>query len=216
MATGNYFTTASPTVVAELVVQSETRVRIGLARLYGALEVTSDLYAAYEASIGLQAGLSLDVGELASLGFEHVPTFEIPDVANVLESSLEVLAEEETTISMGLQQFDVRILEIAVGTGVMYTIGNERLITVGGKCNTARRPVEIAATNIGCNAPAAPVSVLTGVSAIVITVYDANVQNGLPWGDIVAGEINVLDLEWLAHPVPARALGNRLFSAYVF
>lgn len=216
MAVGSYFTTASPVVLAGLVVQSETRVRIGTARLYGSLEVTSLPYTTYQASIGLVAGNSFDLGEVASLGFEHVPTFEQPDVANVLQSSLEVLTEEETTISIGIQQFDPRVLELLVGTGVMYTFGNERVIIVGGKCNTARRPIEIAATNIGCNAPATPTSTLTGISGIVITVYDANCTSGLPWGDILANEINVLDTEWMAHPVTERAVGNKLFSIYLF
>lgn len=216
MAAGNYFTTASPSVLAGLVVQSETRVLVGTGRLYAALETSSALYNAYTAPIGLAAGQSFDLGELVSLGFEHVPSFEQPDSTNVLQSSLEILSEEETTISMGVQQYDARLLEVAVGTGVMYTIGNERLITVGGKCNTARRPVEISSTNIGCNAPSTPESVLTGVSAIVITAYDANCTSGLPWGDIVAGELNTLDLEWTVHPVTANALGNKLFNIYIF
>lgn len=217
MAVGQYFTGASPTVLAGLIVQSETRVRVGTLPLYtGSLETTSSLYQSLKASIGLVAGNSFDLGELASLGFEHVPTFEQPDVANVLQSSLQVLTEEETTISIGIQQFDPRVLEIMVGTGVMYTLGNERLITVGGKCNTARRPLEISATNIGCNAPAAVTSTLTGISGIVITVYDAQCTSGLPWGDIVASEINVLDSEWTAYPVPANALGNKLFNVLLY
>jgi len=115
-----------------------------------------------------------------------------------------------------VMQFDPRVLELMVGTGVLYTLGNERLITVGGKCNTARRPIEIAATNIGCNAPAAPTSTLTGISGIVITAYDANCTSGLPWGDILANELSVLDTEWTVRPVSARALGNRLFNVYIF
>ncbi len=217
MAVGNYFTTASPSVLAALTVQSETRVRIGTLPLYtGSLETTSGLYNAYKASIGLVVGNSFDLGELASLSFEHVPTFEAVESTNVLSSSLEVLSEEETTISIGVQQFDPRALELLVGTGVMYTLGNERLITVGGQCNTARRPIELAATNIGCNAPSTPESTLTGISAIVITAYDCNCQNGLPWSDIVAGELNVLDTEWAVHPVATNALGNKRFNAYIF
>lgn len=216
MAVGTYFTTASPVVVAGLVMQSETRVRVGTSRLYSSLETTSLMYTTHEASLGLLAGQSFDLGELSSLGFEHVPTFERPDAANVLESSLEVLSDEETTISIGVQQFDPRILDLMVGTGVLYTIGNERLITVGGKCNTARRPIEISATNIGCNSPGTPTDVETSISAIVITAYDANCQNGLPWSDIIANELNTLDTEWMVHPVPARAAGNRLFNLYIF
>lgn len=219
MAIGSYFTTAGPQTIAGLVLQSETRVRVGLQRLWGAMETSSVIYANYTASVGLTTAQSFDLGELTGLGFEHVPSFERPESTNVLVSSLQTLAEEETTVSMTVQQFDVRLLEIAVGTGVMYTTGptgNERLMTVGGKCNTARRPLEIAATNIGCNAPATVQNVLTGLTAIVITVYDAQCTSGLPWSDIVAGELNVLDLEWTAYPVTTLALGNRLFNIYFF
>lgn len=219
MAVGSYFTTASPTVLAGLVMQSETRVRVGTQRLWASLEVLSVMYTAYTASVGLQTANSFDLGELTSLGFEHVPSFEQPDATNVLQSSLQTLTDEETTITMGVYQFDARLLEIAVGTGVMYTtgpLGTEKFMTVGGKCNTARRPLEISATNIGCNAPATVTNVLSGVSAIVITVYDAQCTSGLPWSDIVAGELNTLDLEWTAFPVASLALGNKLFSIYIF
>jgi hypothetical protein len=151
-----------------------------------------------------------------SIGFEHVPTFDAPNVTNVLTSSLQVLSEEETTISMGLTQFDARILELAVGTGSIVTVGNERLIKVGGQCSAPRRPIEIAAENIGCNAPAATVDVLTGVSAIVITAYDCQCTSGLPLSELVAGELTTYDLEWTVQPVPAHALGNKLFNLLIF
>lgn len=217
MAVGNYFTSASPTVLAGLAVQSETRVRIGTLRLYtGSLETTSALYQAYKASIGLVAQNSFDLGELNSLGFEHVPTFDRPDTPNVLQSSLQILSSEETKITIGVRQFDPRVLEILVGTGVMYTIGNEALITVGGKCNTARRPVELSSINIGCNAPATPTSTLTGITGIVITAYDASCTSGLPWSDMKATELNGLDTEWTVYPVDVNALGNKLFNIYIY
>ena len=221
MAVGSYFTTASPVVLAGLVVQSETRVRVGLYSLYkGSLETTSATYKMYNAPVGLVAGNSFDLGEVASLGFEHVPSFESPDVANVLQSSLEVLSEEETTISIGVMQFDPRMLELLIRTGVMYTVGlggNERLITGGGKCAAGnRRPIEISATNIGCNAPAAVGSTLTQITAIIITAYDCGSTSGLPWSDIVSKELSVLDTEWKVYPVSAHALGNKLFSIYIF
>jgi hypothetical protein len=217
MAAGNYFTPASPQVLAGLVLQSEARVRVGNYRLYvGSLDTTSALYLAYGASIGLVAGNSFDLGELSSLGLEHVPTFESPEAANVVLSSLQILTEEETTLTTGVQQFDPRILEVAVGTGVMFTIGNERLITVGGKCNTARRPVEVSVTNIGCNAPAAADSTLVSIQGIVITIYDAAVQNGLPWSEITATGLNTMELEWLAYPVDAKAVGNKLMNIYIY
>ncbi len=219
MAVGSYFTTASPTVLAGLVVQSETRVRIGLYSLYnGSLETTSAAYKARNAPIGLVTGNSIDLGEVASLGLEHVPSFEAPDVANVLTSSLEVLAEEETTISIGIMQFDARVLEALVRTGVLHNAStNEKQLVVGGSCAAGnRRPIEISATNIGCNAPATPTSVLTAITAIVITAYDCGCTSGLPWSDIVAKELNVLDTEWKCYPVSSHALSNKLFNIYLF
>jgi len=213
----NYFTTGSPTVLAGLVMQSEARVRVGLYRLYaGSLETTSAAYTQLGASLGLVAGNSFDLGELASLGFEYVPTFEVPDTANVLNSSLQILGDEEVTISMGVRQFDPRLMEVAMRAGTMYELGNGRLITVGGKCAETRRPIEIGVTNIGCNAPATPESTLTGVTAIVITAYDCGCMSGLAWSDIIANELNVLDLEFEVFPVNAKALGNRLFNILLF
>lgn len=213
----NYFTTGSPTAIAGLVMQSEARVRMGLYRLYaGSLETTSAAYTQLGASIGLVDGNSFDVGELASLGFEYVPTFEVPDTANVLTSSLQVLGDEEVTISMGVRHFDPRTLEVAARAGTMYTLGNARLITVGGKCAETRRPIEIGVQNVGCNAPSTIQSVLTGVSAIIITAYDCGCSSGLTWSDIVANELNVMDLEFEVFPVNAKAAGSRLFNILIF
>lgn len=221
MAAGSYFTTASPVALAGLVVQSETRVRVGLMRLYtGALETTSALYISYGGPVGVVAGNSFDLGEVESLSFEHVPNFEQPDVANVLQSSLEVLSEEETTISIGVRQFDPRMIELLVRTGTMYNVGsgaNERYIQVGGKCASGnRRPIELCATNIGCNAPASPGDTETQIAAIIITAYDCAATSGFNWGDMVANDLNVLDTEWTVYPVTAHSSGNKLFSVYIF
>lgn len=216
MASGSYFTTAAPTVLTGLLIQSETRVRMGTQRLWGSLEVTSAAYAAYSASIGLQTANCWDLGLLSSLSFEHVPSFTEPDVANLLSSPVEILESEEVTIGIGVYQFDARTIEVALGTGTMYAIGNERLFIVGGKCTTARRPIELAATNIGCYAPTSPTSVLTGLTGIVITVYDAQCTSGVPWSEIVANALDVLELEFAAKQVTSLAAGNRLFSVYMF
>lgn len=215
MASGAYFTTAGPTVLTGLMLQSETRVRMGTIRLWGSLEVTSASYAAYSASIGLKTANSWDLGLLSSLSFEHVPSFSEPDVANLLSSPVEILESEEVTIGIGVYQFDPRTIEVALGTGTMYEIGNERLYIVGGKCTTHRRPLELAATNIGCYAPSSPTSVLTAISMIVITVYDAQCTSGVPWSEIIANALNVLELEFSAKQVTSLAAGNRLFSVYV-
>lgn len=211
----SYFTGGDPQVLAGVLMQSGTRVRVGTARLYGSLETTSPAYIALNTPIGLTEN-SVDLGELASLGFEHVPSFEEPDVANVLQSSIQVLADEETTISIGVRQFDARVLELMIGTGTMVELGDARLIKVGGKCSTSRAPIEIFAQNIGCNAPVAETSVLTGITAIVVTAYDCQCTSGLPWGDIVAGELNTLDSEWTVYPVTSHALGNKLFNMFIY
>lgn len=213
---GAYFTHASPVTLPGLMIQSETRVRVGTSRFWASMEVTSAAYLARTASIGLQAGQCFDLGELSAIGFEHVPSFAQPDVKNVLHTSLQTLESEETKVTMSVYQFDPRLLEIAVGTGIMYTLGNERQITVGGKCNTSRVPIEISSINIGCNAPAAAQSVLVGIQGIVVTVYDCSCTSGLPWSDIVAGELNSLELEWTAYRVPELAAGAQVFNIYIY
>jgi hypothetical protein len=178
------------------------------------------MYISYNAPIGLVAGNSYDLGEVESLGFEHVPNFEEPDVANVLQSSLEVLSDTETTISIGIRQYDPRTINLLLRTGTMYNVGagaNERLITVGIACEPGnRRPIEISAENIGCNAPAAVGDTETQISAIVITAYDCAATSGFNWSDLVANDLNVLDSEWTLYPVAAHANANKLCSIYIY
>jgi len=183
--------------------------------LYGSLEVTSWTYATYEASIGLQAGNSFDLGLVDSLSFTHEPSIEPLESANVADASVYLITGEETSVEIGVQQFDTRTLEIALATGVMYTLGNERLITIGGSCNIKNRPLCIESGNIACDAPTSP-NVTNGITAIVITLYDCICTSGLPWDSMVAGEINTLDLTFDARPVLARARGNRLGNVYIY
>lgn len=209
MAVGTYFTTAAPSDALGFMVQAESRVRMGTANLYGALEVTSWTYSTYQASIGLQAGKAIDLGQVESLGFTHTPTFEPLESANIQQPSIYTLTGEETTLTVGLRQFDPRVLEVALGTGILYKLGNEYLITFGGACNVTSRPMEIAITNIGCDKPSSP-NATNGITGMVLTIYDALATSGLPWDEIVAGEINSIELEFAAKPVLARSLGNRL------
>ena len=216
MAVGTYYTTGAPQDALGYLVQAESRVRLGTDNLYGALETSSWTYSTYTASIGLQAGKAIDLGQVESLSFTHQPTFEALESANVQQSSIYVLTGEETTLTVGVRQFDPRVLEVALGTGVLYQLGTEYLATFGGACNTTSRPIEVAVTNIGCNAPTSPDAVSSGITAIVLTLYDAQATSGLDWGDIVANEINNLDLEFSAKPVFANELGNRLGNLYIF
>lgn len=215
MAVGTYFTTAGPTDALGFMVQSESRVRLGTETLYGALETSSWTYTTYEASIGLASGKAIDFGQVESLSFTHNPTFEPLESANLQQPTVYTLTGEETTVSVGVRQFDPRVLEVALGTSVMYKLGDEYLFTFGGACSLSSRPLEIAVTNIGCNTPASP-NVDNGITAIILTLYDVQATSGLPWDNIVANEINSLDLEFTAKPVLARALGNRLGSLYIF
>ncbi len=215
MAVGSYFTTAAPTDALGYLVQSETRVRMGTESLYGSLEVTSWAYTTYEASIGLQDAKAVDFGQVESLSFSHVPTFEPLESVNIQSPSVYVLTGEETTFSVGVQQFDPALIEVALGTGTLYQIGNEFLNPFGGACSALTRPIEIGVTNIACNAPDAP-DATAGISAIVLTIYNAQTTSGFDWGDILASETNNFSLEMLALPVLARSLGNRMGNIYIF
>lgn len=214
-AIGTYFTTGAPANSLGYMIQAESRVRIGTEQLYGSLEVSSWTYETYEASIGLQNGKSVDLGQVESVGFSHVPTFEPLESANVRQPSIYVLTGEETTVTVGVRQFDPRVLDVAIGTSVMYKLGQEYLITFGDQCTLKSRPIEIGVTNIGCDKPGSP-DVDLGISAIVLTIYDCQCTSGLPWDAIVANEVNVLELEFMAKPVLERQLGNRLGNLYIF
>ncbi len=216
MAAGTYFTTAAPADALGYMVQAESRIRLGTSELYGALETTSWTYSTYGASIGLKAGQSIDLGQVESLSFSHQPSFEPLESANIQQASVYVLSGEETTVGVGLRQFDPRVIEVAMGTGVLYSLGNEKLLTFGGACTSSKRPLEIAVTNIGCNKPTTPNAAASGITAIVLTLYSVQATSGLDWGDIVANEINTIDLEFSAVPVNANALGNRLGCMYIF
>lgn len=216
MAVGTYFTTGGPVGALGYMLQAESRVRLGTEYLYGSLETSSWTYSTYGASIGLQAGKAIDFGQVESLGFTHTPSFEPLESANVQQPSIYVLTGEETTVSVGVRQFDPRVLVVALGTGTLYQLGNEYLIPFGGACTASSRPIEIAVTNIGCDKPTSPNAASSGITAIVLTLYDVQATSGLDWGDIVANEINQFDLELSAKPVLANALGNRLGNLYIF
>lgn len=188
---------------------------MGTAALYGALETSSWTYTTYEASIGLDGGSSFELGLVDSLGFTHEPSIEPLDSANVADASIYLVTGEETTLEVGVQQFDTRTLEVAMATGTMYSLGNERLITFGGGCSIKNRPISIESGNVACDAPTSP-NVSNGITGVVLTLYDCICTSGLPWDSMVAGEISVLDLTFEARPVLARSKGNRLGNIYVY
>ena len=219
--TGQYasYTTASPTKVPEMLVQMQTRVLMGLEDYDTALNAAGS----EGERIGFAASKSFDLGILSSVGIEINSELEEFEAANVSSSGIFTLSNEEAIVSMGVTQFDYRLLEIALANGTMtpktdagppaYT---EAIWTVGGSCSTISRPIVIEAENIACFAPTGDTDVDTGVQGIVITVYDAQCTSGLPWSDILAGEINTLELEFTAKAIDAHSAGNKLLSIYMF
>jgi hypothetical protein len=210
---GTYYSPAAPTVEEGFLLQPESRVVLGDAYLYGSLETSSWTYASYTASIGLDSGE--DLGILESLGFSQVPTFENVEAANIQTSNIWVLTGEETTVTIGLREFQPAVLHQALGTGVLYALGDERLITFGGLCSMTTRPLSIEFSNVACQVPAAE-DIANGVSGGVITLYDTFVSSGLPWDAIDAKTLNNVTLEFQARPVLALARGNRLGNMYLF
>lgn len=210
-----YYTASAPTPTLGYLLQPESQIRIGTAALYGSLETTSWTYATYSASIGLVAGNSWQLGLVDSLSFSYEPAIEPLESANVADASIYLVTGEEVTVEVGVREFDPRTLEVAVSTGIMYTLGNERLITIGGACKIKNRPLSIESGNVACDTPTSP-NISNGITGIVVTLYDTVCTSGLPWDDIVANEITVLDLTFEARPVLARARGNRLGCIYAY
>lgn len=211
---GTYYTVSAPTIVAGFLVRAESAMKIGTSALYGALDTTTWVYSTYEASVGLAAGQSFDVGQVADLSWSHKPSYEAVEAFNTSDDSLWDVTGEETMVTVEIQQIDPRMLELAVGTGTMYTIGVERLLTFGGGCTMRNRPISIEFTNVACNAPASQ-DASAGFSGGVLTIYDAFISSGLEWSK-AAKAINTIPLEFQARPVLARAAGNRLGNLYIY
>ena len=216
---GSYYTggVSAPTVVEGLLLQAESRVLLGDAYLYGSLETSSWTYGAYTASIGLADGHAIDLGMLSALGFSHVPTFEAVESANIQDSTIWTLNGEETKVTVGLRQFDVDVLRLAIGTGDLYMLNDdtEALMPFGGKCTMTTRPLVIEFANVACGAPSSE-NVAAGITGGVITLYDVFAGSGLPWDSMDAKALNEITIEFQARPVLAHARGNRLGNVYVW
>ena len=208
---------SAPTVVEGLLLQAESRVLLGTGNMYDSLEVTTWTYLSYKASIGLQAGKSIDLGMLSALGFSHVPTFEAVESANIQDSTIWTLTGEETKVTVGLRQFDSHILQLALGTGVAYAFDTEKesLITFGGKCTMTTRPLVIEFANVACGAPTSE-DIAAGVTGGVLTLYDVFCSSGFPWDTMDAKALNEVTLEFQARPVLANTRGNRLGNMYLY
>jgi len=211
---GTYLTPCTATPTAELLMKPETCIKVGTERLYGSLEVASWTYATYEASIGLQAGKSFALGIIAELTWTHQPSFEALEAYNLTDDPLYEVTGEETMVSVTIREFNPDMLELAIGTGARYDLGNEAIITFGGGCQMLRRPYSLEFMNESCFAPTAQ-NVSLGITGGAIVLYDAFVQSGIEWA-MSAKEGSTIPLEIVALPVTERARGNRLGVLYVY
>lgn len=211
---GTYLSPATPSLTPEFIVRAESSIFMGTQRLYGSLDVTNWTYATYEASIGLQDANSFQLGTVADLSWSHKPEYEAMESFNISDDSIWEITGEESLLTVELQQLDARLFEVAVGTGVMYYLGVERLLTFGGGCQLRRRPFAVEFINDSCNAPTSQ-DVASGITGGCLTLYDCFVQSGLEW-NMAAKESNTIPLELQALPVLERARGNRLGSLYLY
>jgi len=211
---GTYITPCSTTSTAAMIVRPETCVQVGTSTRYGALETTSWTYATYGISIGLEAGQSYQFGVLSALTFSHVPEYEPIESFNLGDDSLYEVTGEETTLSVGIREFDRRTIELALGTGVKIEMGDEAIIPFGGSCNMAKRPYSLEWTNQSCQAPTSQ-DIALGVSGGCTTLYECFIQSGLEW-EMTARESNTAELEMMALPILALTAGRRLGNIYLY
>ena len=208
-----YIAPCTPAPTAAFLVKPETCVKMGTGFLYTSLEHVSWVYTTYTAPVGLGAA-SFQLGTLANLSWSHKPAFEPVESYNIGDDSIWDVTGEETMLTIELQQLDPRVLEAAVGTGTMYTIGVERLITFGGGCQIRSRPFSLEFVNDSCNAPSAQ-DASAGITGGCLTLYDCFVQSGLEWA-MAAKENNTIPLELQARPVLTQSRGNRLGNLYLY
>lgn len=214
-----YFTYAGPTATNAWTAEWESRIRVGTEEGYGSLSVTGDLYTGvYDwASIGLQAGKATDLGVLAAAPtVEPTATFEEVEGGNIKSSGIFSLTEEGLIIGLAVKEWNPLVLEAALANGSMFTVGTtERLFEAGGACTIRNRPLEIAAFNIGCDAPAAQ-DASAGIQGFVLTVYGGYFSSGLNIGELNPREVSTIELEYTAIPLLTKALGNRLYNMLVY
>jgi len=205
---GTYVTPSAPTVSAGFFLKPEGAIRVGTLPLYDALEVSSWTYTTYEASIGLQDGKSFELGQVNDLTYQHSPEFEEVEGFNLSDNAIYQVTGEETMVTVEIYEFHPEILELAIGTGNRYVLGNEMLLTFGGGCNLKNRPISVEFVNAACSVPTTP-NISNGITGGILTIYDALITNGIEWS-MNAKEYNTASFEFTARPVLERSLGNRL------
>jgi hypothetical protein len=211
---GTYYTPAAPTITAGFFVKAEDKILIGTSELYGALDVTSWTYSTYEISIGLEGGQSFEVGGVNDLTWMYEPEYEPVETYNLALNTVYQVTGEESRLTVEILEFKPETLELALGTGTMYSLGDDRVFSFGSGCTMRSRPISVEFTNDSCDAPAAA-AIASGIYAGVLTLYDAFVSGGFEWG-FSARENNSASIEFTCKPVNARAKGNRLGSLYLF
>lgn len=218
-SSGNFGSVESPESALGMLVQAEAAVHLGTQTTFSSLEVSSDTYSAYGASIGLQDGKKVSLGEVSELGVTINSTVEPFESVNVRQPTIYVVSEEETTINVGLTEFNYQVIEILLKNGVMVKLdsapNNEYLYTWGGSCAIKSRPMNIGVTNIACYLPEGADAQI-GVTGISMTFYDTLCQTGLVWDNITAVELNTIATEWTARPVRSLANGNQVGSLYLW
>lgn len=218
MASSTDWTSVSPEVSEEFLLQAEVTIRVGKARYYAALEVTSSTYnATYDyASQGLQAAQAINLGLLEGISLELTAEFEDITATNVLNPGIKTLASEGVAWSASGKKWDPEVIDSLIQNGVLYDINDkEKFWTVGGACTTQSRPSELSVVNLACATPDTT-DIANGITGALFTIYDGQFTSGLSIGDLNAQGYNNIDMSYEATPWTARVIGNRLCSILLF
>jgi hypothetical protein len=208
-------TLTSPTTQLGYFVRPESKVKLGTGSLWAALDNTSYLYTTYEASIGLQAGETIEIGSLNALSFNYAPDRQPIEIINIADSPAYELVGEETTVSMELLEWQPDVLAIVIGSGQYHTVtGNDALIRFGGGCVVDDRPLVIEGVNASCQAGSVT-DLNDGLEAYVFTLYKAICTSGMS-ADFTAAENSPVATEWTLLPQLTLDGGNRLGNLYFY
>ncbi|NLS77357.1 MAG: hypothetical protein GXY76_08880 [Chloroflexi bacterium] len=211
---GNYGTPVAPTALLGFALEPAARVLLGTGGTTD-LETTSWPAQVYGAPIGLAAGAGVELGILTNLGFSSVPTITPFEAANFEDPLAYEVSGEECTITVECQDVKPQVLKEALGTGHLYILGSEALITWGGGCSLKEMPLVIEWTSVACKAPSAA-NIGSGITGGIFTFYKVIANSGLPWSAFNAKERVSLALTFRALHDTAKARGNRLGSLYLY
>jgi hypothetical protein len=216
MATGAFFTNPAVSVVKALYAKMQTSARIGL-NGQTSLNAAVDIGGGVMTHVGVQGGAeSWNAGELSSVGFSNVPTYEDAPSVNVAKSALSGTTELAVTATLGLQQVDPRILAIASGNGIYYAAGDEAFILGGLSCVSNTAPIELSAINQACDKPTSPVDILVGLTSIVTTIFDSRNTAGLDFGDLSRAAFMAAETTWEGQPIDSLPDTANYWSMYFF